>query len=136
MKKSDYEALKEVFEEPDRFEEFARDVIEGAGLDAGEIQIVGLDATDRQIRELIQLPASEPAILFCFDAHLFPGTQKLLEAAQERFNNLAVVLLRDPYDIEFIKRGSACVQAFGFRACQIRAAVETLIKRAYYSASL
>jgi hypothetical protein len=39
-----------------------------------------------------------------------------------------VVLLRDPYDLEFLKEGTAGVTAFGWRVCQIRTAIGILCK--------
>ena len=45
---------------------------------------------------------------------------------QEAAARLAVVLLRDPYDAEYIITGAACVTDFGWRACQIRAAIEKI----------
>jgi hypothetical protein len=37
-----------------------------------------------------------------------------------------VDLLRDPYDADFIKEGVACLTDFGWRTCQIRAAIERM----------
>jgi len=38
-------------------------------------------------------------------------------------HRLVVDLLRDPYDAEFIREGVTCLTAFGWRACQLQAAI-------------
>ena len=68
--------------------------------------------------------AMRRTILFLFDAHLYPSNKSLLDAVQNAAKKLVVVLLRDPYDLEYLKEGTAGVTAFGWRACQIRAAIE------------
>ncbi len=40
---------------------------------------------------------------------------------------LVVDLLRDPYDAAYIKAGVACLTDFGWRACQIKAAIEKFV---------
>lgn len=65
-------------------------------------------------------------ILFCFDAHLYPSNKKLLELVQNSKKEVIVVLLRDPYDIETIKKSAACVTNFGFRSCQIKSSIEKI----------
>ena len=62
-------------------------------------------------------------ILFCYDAHLYPRNKKLLVAVQEAAKELVVDLLRDPYDVEFLKAGVAGLTDFGWRACQLKAAI-------------
>ena len=39
---------------------------------------------------------------------------------------LVVDLLRDPYDAAAMKAGVACLTDFGWRACQIKAAIEKI----------
>jgi beta-N-acetylhexosaminidase len=89
-----------------------------------DIQIVSLEPGDDEIREAVNLAQnSDLTILFCYDAHLYPANKKLLDALQEAAPELVVDLLRDPYDADFIKQGVACLTAFGWRACQVRAAI-------------
>lgn len=93
-----------------------------------EIQLVGVEnPTDVEIENARKLTASsDAAVLFVFDAHLHPANKKLLDAVQSSARNLAVVLLRDPYDVEFVSPQAACLTAYGFRACQIRACLKAL----------
>ncbi len=89
-----------------------------------EIQIVAIDPAAAEIQDAVRLAQkSDLTILFCYDAHLYPADKKLLDALQEATKDLVVDLLRDPYDAEFIHEGVACLTDFGWRACQIKAAI-------------
>ena len=92
-----------------------------------EIHIVSMEPGEGAIQPAAHLAqASETTILFLYDAHLYPSNKALLVAVQEAAARLVVVLLRDPYDAEFIAPGAACVTDFGWRTCQLRAAVEKI----------
>ena len=65
-------------------------------------------------------------ILFCYDAHLYPSNRNLLEAVQAAAAELVVDLLRDPYDAAWLKAGVAGLTDFGWRACQIKAAIDKI----------
>jgi beta-N-acetylhexosaminidase len=92
-----------------------------------DIQVVGIEPSDSQIQQAVELAgSSELTIFFCYDAHLYPSNKDLLDAVQEAARELVVGLLRDPYDAEYIKAGHACLTDFGWRACQIRAAIEKI----------
>jgi len=47
----------------------------------------------------------DQTLLFIFDAHIFPSNKQLLDAVQSSARRLVVILLRDVYDVEFIKDG-------------------------------
>ena len=92
-----------------------------------EIHIVSIDPADAEIQQAVNLARkSDVTILFCYDAHLYPGDKKLLDSIQAAAQKLVVDLLRDPYDAAFIKAGVACLTDFGWRACQIKAAIEKI----------
>ena len=92
-----------------------------------EIHIISIDPADAEIQPAVNLARkSDVTILFCYDAHLYPGDKKLLDAIQAAAQKLVVDLLRDPYDAVFIKAGVACLTDFGWRACQIKAAIEKI----------
>jgi beta-N-acetylhexosaminidase len=92
-----------------------------------EIQIVSIEPAEAEIHQAVTLARkSDITILFCYDAHLYPANKKLLDAIQAAAPNLVVNLLRDPYDAAFIQAGVACLTDFGWRACQIRAAIERI----------
>ena len=89
-----------------------------------EIQIVSIEPSDAEIQPAVNLARnSDVTILFCYDAHLYPADKKLLDAIQAAAPKLVVDLLRDPYDAAFMKSGVACLTDFGWRACQIKAAI-------------
>ena len=89
-----------------------------------DIQLVGIEPSDLEIQQAVELAgSSELTIFFCYDAHLYPNNKDLLDAVQDAARKLVVDLLRDPYDAAYIKPGVACLTDFGWRACQIRAAI-------------
>ncbi len=113
---------KEVLDE----KEFVRKEFQKFGL-APEICLVTFEPTEAEIEEAVKLAKnSDLTILFCFDAHLYPANKNLLEAIQGAAKELVVDLLRDPYDAEYIRKGAACLTDFGWRACQIKAAIEKM----------
>ena len=113
---------KEVLEE----EEFVRREFGKFGV-YPDIRIVPLEPGGDAIQHAVHLAeTSETTVLFLYDAHLYPSNKSLLEAVQEAAPRLAVVLLRDPYDANHVKEGVACLTAFGWRTCQIRAAIEKI----------
>jgi beta-N-acetylhexosaminidase len=110
---------KEVLPEKD----FLRQEFQKFGLHP-EMRIVAMEPTAAEIEEAVCLArSSDLTILFCFDAHLYPANQKLLEALQDAAPELVVDLLRDPYDASLIQEGVACLTDFGWRACQLKAVI-------------
>lgn len=113
---------KEVLDEP----EFLRRQFEKFGLHPTS-HIVTFEPSHAEIAEAGNLASkSDLTILFCFDAHLYPANKELLDAVQDNAKELVVDLLRDPYDINLIKKDVACLSDFGWRACQIKAAIEKM----------
>jgi beta-N-acetylhexosaminidase len=107
-------------------QEFVRNEFKKFGLNP-EIQIVSVEPAAEEIQQAVNLAKnSDLTILFCFDAHLYPSNKKLLDSIQDSATELVVDLLRDPYDAAFIKAGVACLTDFGWRACQIKAAIEKI----------
>jgi beta-N-acetylhexosaminidase len=110
---------KEVLPEKD----FLRQEFQKYGL-YPDMQIVSIEPVETEILDAVNLAKnSDLTILFCYDAHLYPANKKLLEALQEAAKELVVDLLRDPYDADYIQEGVACLTDFGWRACQIKAAI-------------
>jgi len=107
-------------------QEFVRQEFKKFGLNP-DIQIISIEPAAAEIHQAVNLAKnSDLTILFCFDAHLYPGNKKLLDALQDAAKKLVVDLLRDPYDAAYIKAGVACLTDFGWRACQIKAAIEKI----------
>ncbi|MFI5330054.1 MAG: beta-N-acetylhexosaminidase [Desulfobaccales bacterium] len=89
------------------------------------IQIISIEPAAAEIQQAAHLAKdSDLTILFCFDAHLYPSNKNLLDALQDAAQELVVDLLRDPDDAAYIKAGVARLTDFGWRACQIKAAIE------------
>jgi len=92
-----------------------------------EVQIVSFEPTAAEIQQAEALAgSSEVTIFFCYDAHLFPSTKQLLDTLQAAAPKLVVDLLRDPYDLEYLREGVTVLTDFGWRACQIRAAIDKI----------
>lgn len=107
-------------------QEFLRNEFKKFGFNP-EIHIISIDPADAEIQPAVNLSRkSDVTILFCYDAHLYPGDKKLLDAIQAAAPKLVVDLLRDPYDAAFIQSGVAGLTDFGWRACQIKAAIEKI----------
>jgi beta-N-acetylhexosaminidase len=92
-----------------------------------EIHLVAIEPTEEEIQQAANLAQkSDLTILFCFDAHLYPSNKKLLDALQDSAKKLVVDLLRDPYDADYLQEGVAGLTDFGWRTCQIKAAIEKM----------
>ena len=107
-------------------EEFIRQEFKKFGANP-KIHLVSIEPTEEEIQRAVSLAQnSDLTIFFCYDAHLYPSNKKLLDALQEATDRLVIDLLRDPYDAEFLKEGVAGLTDFGWRTCQIKAAVEKM----------
>ncbi len=94
---------------------------------APETILVGIEPTDAEIAAAAErAAAADAAVLFLFDAHLYPSNRALLDALQARARALAVVLLRDPYDAALLQPGVRGITAYGFRKCQLDAVIARL----------
>lgn len=71
----------------------------------------------------------EVVAFLCFDAHRFSGQRKLLEELQRRCPRVVAVLIANPWDRAFVKEKAAVVNTFGFRVCQLSAAVSVLFRK-------
>jgi hypothetical protein len=94
------------------------------------VHVVGVDPTEAEIREAsTRAAAADACILFLYDAHLYASNRALLDALQGQARALAVVLMRDPYDARFILPNIGSVTAYGWRRCQLDAALARLLSR-------
>jgi beta-N-acetylhexosaminidase len=89
--------------------------------------VVGIEPTADEISTAAaRAAAADATVLFLFDAHLYASNRALLEALHDRARRLAVVLLRDPYDAALLRPSVRGLTAYGFRRCQLDAAVARL----------
>jgi beta-N-acetylhexosaminidase len=93
-----------------------------------EVAVVGVEPTAAEIdRAREAAAAADATVLFLYDAHLYPSNKALLEACQAGAKRLAVVLMRDPWDAEFLAPGVAAVTAYGWRRAQLDAVMARLL---------
>lgn len=93
-----------------------------------EVRVVAIEPAEEEIARAGELAGrADVTVLFLFDAHLYPSNRRLLDRLQETAQALAVVLLRDPYDAEFLRPGVLGLTAFGFRRCQLDAVLSRLL---------
>ena len=105
-------------------EKFLRDRWNGSTPD---VRIYGLDVTEEEILSAASAAGkAEVVVFFCYDAHLYPNERSLMNALQQASKRLIIVLMRDPYDREFLGKADTVLSIFGWRACQIEAALERI----------
>lgn len=91
------------------------------------VQILDIEPTIADISTAASVAAgADQTLLFLFDAHLYPAEKQLLETVQAAAKRLAVVLLRDAYDADYVAGGTLCVTNYGFRTCDLRAVIGKL----------
>lgn len=92
------------------------------------VEVVGVEPTDAEIsRARARAETADAAILFLYDAHLYPSNRQLLDSLQSGVRALAVVLMRDPYDAEYLASGTVGITAYGWRKCQLDAVLARLL---------
>ena len=81
------------------------------------------------IRGLEEEIRKAPRILFfCFEAMRFPGQNHILKLLMKwASDKTAVCLIRNPWDLNLIKPGMTVLDAYGYRHCQLRAALGRLL---------
>ncbi len=106
---------------------FVREALAPHGVEP-EVEIVAVEPGEPEIaRAAAAARAADAVILFLYDAHLYPSNRALLHALQDGAPALGVVLMRDPWDAEWLRPGVAAVTAYGWRRCQLDAALARLL---------
>jgi hypothetical protein len=95
---------------------------------APDVAVVGIEPTDAEIDHArAQATAADACVLFLYDAHLYASDRALLETLERAAPALAVVLMRDPYDARLVLPIAGTVTAYGWRRCQLDAALARLL---------
>jgi hypothetical protein len=93
-----------------------------------EIELVAVEPGEEEIaRAAARSRTADATIHFLYDAHLYPSNRALLDALQGAAQALAVILMRDPYDAEYLAPGVMGITAYGWRCCQLDAAIARLL---------
>jgi beta-N-acetylhexosaminidase len=96
---------------------------------AAEVAVVGVEPAPGEIAQAADRARAADATLLClYDARLYPSNRALLEALAAAAPALGVVLLRDPYDAALLPAGAGAVTAYGWRRCQVEAALTRLVR--------
>jgi len=92
------------------------------------VVVVRVEPSDADIARASSMArGADATILFLYDAHLYPSNRSLLDALQKSAPALGVVLMRDPWDAEYLVPGVAGITAYGWRRCQLDAALVRLL---------
>jgi beta-N-acetylhexosaminidase len=93
-----------------------------------EIELVAVEPGEEEIAgAAARSGTADATIYFLYDAHLYPSNRALLDALQGAAQALAVILMRDPYDAEYLAPGVMGITAYGWRCCQLDAAIARLL---------
>jgi beta-N-acetylhexosaminidase len=97
------------------------------GIDAA-VEVVGVEPGEAEIAQAVEAArGADAAIVFLYDAHLYPSNRALLDAVQKAGSALGVILMRDPWDADFLAPPVVAVTAYGWRRCQLDAALARLL---------
>lgn len=108
-------------------ERYLRDAMRPYGIEP-DVVVIGIEPTEVEIERVsARVEAADASILFLYDAHLYPSNRRLLDSLQKRAHALAIVLMRDPYDAEYLAPGVAGITAYGWRKCQLDAVLARLL---------
>jgi len=106
---------------------YVRDAMALYGVEP-EVIVPAVEPTEAEIaRARAAATAADATVLFLYDAHLYRSNRALLDALQASARRLAVVLMRDPYDAEYLAPGVAGITAYGWRRCQLDAVLARLL---------
>ncbi|MBI2524361.1 MAG: beta-N-acetylhexosaminidase [Candidatus Rokubacteria bacterium] len=106
---------------------YVRRVMSPHGIEP-DVHVVGVEPGEGEIARAAAAAREASATIVClYDAHLYPSNLTLLEALQQTAPALGVVLMRDPWDAEYLAPGVAAVTCYGWRACQLEACLARLL---------
>jgi beta-N-acetylhexosaminidase len=116
----------EIMVEPELLspEKYLEDRLGTLGI-SGTTAIYSFDPTPEEVAAAANAAGQADQALVClYDAHIHPGEVTLLERVQAAGKRLVVVLLRDAYDVEYVKEGTLCLTNYGARVCDLDAVLQ------------
>ena len=106
---------------------FVREALAPYGVEP-DVEIVAVEPDPSEVTRVVAAArAADATVFFLYDAHLYPSNRALLDAIQDAAPALGVVLMRDPWDAEWLRPGVAGMTAYGWRRCQLEAALARLL---------
>src|SRR5437773_1957228 len=106
---------------------FVRETLAPYGVEP-DVEIVAVEPDPSEVNRVAAAArAADATVFFLYDAHLYPSNRALLDAIQDAAPALGVVLMRDPWDAEWLRPGVAGMTAYGWRRCQLEAALARLL---------
>ena len=92
-----------------------------------QIVLTAIEPNETEIQSAVAASAAnDQTLLFVFDAHMYASQKALLDTVQSSAKRLAVILLRDVYDLEYVKANTLCLTNYGFRICDLDAVTNKL----------
>ena len=88
---------------------------------------VSLDPTQKEVAEVAEGAQRADLILaFIFNAKFYPGQRMLLEKLKAHSGNTIFILLRNPFDLQYLNTGQTTLITYGYRKVQIEALIKVL----------
>jgi len=99
---------------------------EGLGI-AIQREFVSVDPTEEEIKEVqANIDHADAVLAFIFNARFVKGQSLLLEKLKAWPHRVIFILIRNPFDLEFLGEDYTVLVTYGYRKVQIEAAVKVL----------
>lgn len=77
-------------------------------------------------KEIKNFDSTPEILVFTYNAHLFPGQAEAFKALAKKNPGMALVAIRNPYDVNVIADAGSAFATFGFRSPAIKAVMEVI----------
>lgn len=102
-----------------------QNLLKKRGIDA-HVERIRASSVSRFFRNGVLRLSQRPVVVFCFDAHRLDAEGRLLAEARQTGVPCAVILLRNPHDVDLVPDRALCIQAYGSTMNQIERAIDLL----------
>ncbi|GGE28855.1 beta-N-acetylhexosaminidase [Marinithermofilum abyssi] len=83
--------------------------------------------TDAEIQQAVEMAKQQDVLIIgTYSASLYPQQVKLVKELEQLDKPMAVIAMRNPYDIEKFPEVDAYITTYGYRSVSLKAAVDTL----------